>query len=254
MTINPFKYSIGTRVRDKAFLSMLKPQKGDMILDVGCGLGYFTDMISHTGAECLGIDLDDKCIKYCQSNMRGEYRLVDINKLPFQDNYFDKVLCTEVLEHINHNGVVLDEIKRVIKNNGVIVVSVPCSEGIFGSLFKRIGHNHVDSNSREYHWHKGYNKEGISTLLEKHQINPDEFYYTLVAGTEVFMGLTKVIIRILRAKKIDSQANALDIEKTFLWKVYKQLFPSVLLLANLEQPLSRYIKGHMIIVKGILRK
>jgi len=63
-----------------------------------------------------------------------------------------------------------------------------------------------------------------------------------------------VVVRLLRAKKIDSQANALEVEKTWLWRVYYRLFPVVLLLAWLEQPLSRYIKGHMVIVKGVCVK
>jgi len=251
---NPFKYSIGTRVRDGAFMTMLRPGPGDRILDVGCGLGYFTDMLSRAGAECVGIDLDDLCINYCKENLGGTYLLADINKLPFPDNYFNKVLCTEVLEHINHNGVVLDEIRRVLQPNGTIVASVPCSEGVFKSLFKRIGHNSVDGNSREYHWHKGYTEEGIKHLLWHYRFEVSDVYFTLVLGVEAFMGLTKVVVRLLRAKKIDSQANALEVEKTWLWRVYCRLFPAVLLLAWLEQPLARYIKGHMVIVKGVCVK
>jgi ubiquinone/menaquinone biosynthesis C-methylase UbiE len=251
---NPFKYSIGTRVRDNAFMSMLKPKAGDKILDVGCGLGYFTEMLNNARAECVGVDIDKRCISYCQDNLKGEYMMADINKLPFPDNSFDKVLCTEVLEHVNHNGVVLKEIRRVLKTNGTMVISVPCSEGVFGSLFKRIGHNNVDDNSREYHWHKGYTTEAIKHLLWHYQFEVFDIYYTLVLGVEIFMGLTKVVIRLLRAKKIDSQANALEVEKTMLWRVYCALFPVALLFARLEQPLARYFKGHMVIVKGMCVK
>lgn len=251
---NPFKYSVGTRVRDGVFMSMLKPEQGDRILDVGCGLGYFTNMLSGAGAECIGVDLDARCINYCQKNLEGTYVLADINKLPFPDSYFNKVLCTEVLEHVNHNGVVIREIRRVLQANGAMVVSVPCSEGVFKSLFKRIGHNSVGENSYEYHWHKGYTEEGIKHLLWHHHFEIRDVYYTLVLGVEAFMGLSKVVIRLLRAKKIDSQANALEVENTLLWKVYCRLFPAVLLLARLEQPLARYIKGHMVIVKGMCVK
>jgi len=128
---NPFAYSIGSRVRVEPFMRMLSPEHGDQILDVGCGLGYFTDMLSSNGAICTGIDLDEKCIEYCQKNMRGEYKIADVTDLPFADNSFDKVLCTEVLEHIIENGVVLDEIVRVTKDGGTVVASTPCSSGIF---------------------------------------------------------------------------------------------------------------------------
>lgn len=251
MKTNPFYYSVGTRVRDRAFLKFLHPMQGEKILDVGCGLGYFAELLGKAGAELTGIDADDKCIDYCKANIKGEFRLEDIRNLPYADNYFDKVLCTEVLEHVNKNEEVLNEIKRVIKPYGTIVVSVPCSEGIFKAFFKNIGHNSVDGNSREYHWHKGYSYDEICHLLNRYQFatNGDR-EYTLVAGVEAFMGLTKIVIRLLRAKKIDSQANAIEVEKTLLWKVYTRLFPVIWWFAKLEQPLSRYLKGHMIIVKG----
>lgn len=252
--INPFYYSVGTRVRDSIFLNTLKPQSDDKILDVGCGLGYFTDLLSRQGADCTGIDMDSRCIDYCTELMSGNYQIADATKLPFPNNHFDKVLCTEVLEHINNNGVVLDEIWRVLKDNGTLVTSVPCSEGIFGSLFKRIGHNSVEGNSREYHWHKGYTKGEIVELLREHRFTANSTHYTLVAGVEAFMGLTKIVIHILIAKKIDSQANALEVEHMRLWKVYCKLFPVIWAFARLEQPLSRVIKGHMIIVEARCKK
>jgi len=251
---NPFAYSIGSRVRDKPFLSMLKPEQGDNILDVGCGLGYFTNMLSSDGASCTGIDLDERCIEYCQRNMRGEYRVADITELPFADNYFNKILCTEVLEHIDKNGVVLDEIVRVTKDGGTVVATTPCSSGIFKGLFKRIGHSSVDSNSREYHHHKGYTAEGLEDLLLDHNIFPVETQYTLVAGAEVYMAITKIVIQTIMKGKISSQANALDVLGTRIWKMHKWSFPAIMKLVNLEQPLSKYLKGHMIIMKGVVCK
>jgi 2-polyprenyl-3-methyl-5-hydroxy-6-metoxy-1,4-benzoquinol methylase len=76
---NPFAYSIGSRVREKPFLKMLSPKTGDRILDLGCGLGYFTDMLSSNGTVCTGIDLDEECISYCKKNMRGKYEIGNVN-------------------------------------------------------------------------------------------------------------------------------------------------------------------------------
>ncbi len=248
---NPFKYSIGTRVRENIFLDMLEPVTGNKILDIGCGLGYFTDLLSGHGAITTGVDIDKSCIDYCQQNMRGKYAELDLTKIPYPypDKSFDKILCSEVLEHVKENGTILSEAKRMLKPDGMLVATTPCPEGIFGSSFKEIGHNHVDSNSHEYHHHKGYTKESLSQLLVTYGVMPTETQYTMVAGVEAFMGLTKVFIRRTQLKKIDSQANALRMDGQ-VWKIYKRLFPLLLLEAKIEQPLSRILKGHRVIARA----
>jgi len=254
MAVNPFHYSVGSRVRTKPFLDMLKPERGDNILDVGCGLGYFTDLLNSDGATCTGIDLDERCIAYCQENMKGKYMVADVTRLPFPDNHFNKVLCTEVLEHIKENGVVLDEIVRVAKDRSTVVATTPCSSGVFKGLFKRIGHGSVDDNSREYHHHKGYTEDSLGKLLYKHGIEPVETQYTLVAATEVYMAITKIVIQVIMGKKIHSQANALDVLDTRIWKAHKWSFPAIMAMVSAEQPLSRHFKGHMIIMRGVVSK
>ena len=250
---NPFKYSIGTRVRDSILLRMLEPQSGDRILDLGCGLGYFADLLVGYGASVTGVDIDSLCVNYCSKYMRGAYAELDLTKVPYPypDSYFNKALCSEVLEHIKDNDIVLREARRILRPQGTLVVSTPCLEGIFGLFFKNIGHDSVDSSSHEYHHHKGYTGETLGKLLTKHGFTILEIHYTMVAGIEIFMGLTKILIRLLQLKKINSQANALNVNSSLLWRVYKRLFPLVLLEARVEQPLSRFIKGHMIIMKAV---
>lgn len=256
MPDNPFHYSIGTRVRNKPFVSMLLPQLGDKILDVGCGLGYFIEVMSQYGAKCTGIDVDDLCLAYCRDNISGAYFKVDLTKppYPFSDSHFDKAICSEVLEHIKENDVILEELKRIMKPNGTLVVSTPCLDGVFGTLWKRIGHNSVNSNSHEYHHHKGYTEKTLSELLAKHSFVKQKTLYTMVFGVEAVMGISKVVVRKMQLKKIDSQANALNVDGMFLWKVYKRLFQFLFLYAKVEQPLAKVIKGHMIIMKGVLDK
>lgn len=254
--VNPFKYSVGTRARDKLFIAALKPQIEDKILDAGCGLGYFTDMLSNYGAYCIGIDIDRLCIEYCRRYMKGDYLAVDLSQspYPFPDNHFDKILCSETLEHIEDNGIVLQELRRILKPKGTLLVSTPCLEGVFGTFWKRIGHNNVDCISHEYHYHKGYTQESLAALLSAYGFASRRVNYTMVLGVEVIMGITKVLVRGLRLKKIDSQANALEVDGMCFWGIYKKLFPLLLLLIKVEQPLARVFKGHMIIMEGLCTK
>jgi len=250
---NPFRYSIGTIVRHDIIMDMLKLSPADTVLDVGCGLGYFTDLMAGIASESVGIDIDNKCVSWCRDNMRGNYRLVDLNDYPypFKDNTFNKILCTEVLEHILDNGAVLDELYRIIKPGGKIVISVPCREGMFGSYWKNIGHSYVDSNSREYHHHKGYTAKQLINMIRYHRFIPGGYEYTMVAGVEIFMGITKILIHRMQLKKIDSQANALNVNGNMIWKLYRGLFPLLEWYARIEQKTSGRLKGHMIIMSGM---
>ncbi len=251
--INPFYYSIGTRVRDKVFARMLGDVRGRTLLDIGCGLGYFTDFFQNKGATCTGIDLDERCLRYCTQSMGGTYLSWDITSYPypFPDNHFDFIICSEVLEHVRDNGKVLAEIRRLLRPNGILIASTPCSEGVFGSFIKNIGHRSVDSHSLEYHWHKGFTREELSTLLAKHGIVAVDAQYTMVFVVEIVMGLTKLFVGHNQGKDIDSQADALNMTRKPFWEVYRKLFPILAILGNIEQPLDRLLRGHMIIVKGV---
>ena len=59
---NPFKYSIGSRIRDRYILNLLKPKKHDNILDLGCGIGYNCELLSNLGARVLGADVSHEAI------------------------------------------------------------------------------------------------------------------------------------------------------------------------------------------------
>jgi 2-polyprenyl-3-methyl-5-hydroxy-6-metoxy-1,4-benzoquinol methylase len=249
---NPFYYSIGTRVRDRIFTKMMGDVRGRTLLDIGCGLGYFTDYYAERGSESTGIDLDERCLEYCREYMRGKYIRWDITEYPypFPAESFDIIICSEVLEHIQENGKVVDEVRRLLKPSGIFIASTPCGSGIFGAFFKNIGHSGVDDNSLEYHWHKGFNKESLGALLEQHGIKVADTQYTMVAAVEIFMGLTKIFVSRSQSKNIDSQADALNMMRKPIWGLYKKLFGILSVIAVIEQPLSKLLRGHMIIVKG----
>jgi hypothetical protein len=125
---------------------------------------------------------------------------------------------------------------------------------MFRGLFKRIGHGSVDSNSLEYHHHKGYTNKNLASLLAKHHILPIETHYTLVALAEIYMAITKIAVQLLMKRKIHSQANALYLLNTTAWKLNCKTFPAIMKTLELEQKLSKYFRGHMIIMKGVVLK
>lgn len=106
---------------------------GDSILDYGCFDGAFgRTLLQHRNVKYYGID------KNIDAIMRGKQikwlNLIEYKfPLPFPDAHFDKVFMFEVLEHIADQDQILNDIYRVIKQGGVLVVSVP-RRHIFSAL------------------------------------------------------------------------------------------------------------------------
>lgn len=102
----------------------LLPDSG-RVLDIGCFNGYVLDILKNKGYETYGIDASKNAVKLCSE--KGHIVLeADLEKeIPFEENFFDCVLGMEIIEHIADTDTLLKEVKRVLKPNGVLVMSTP---------------------------------------------------------------------------------------------------------------------------------
>lgn len=115
---------------------LLSIAQGDCLLDLGCGEGRH---IIHACLEhnILGVGVDlslrdlrtaaERFAPFSQYNSQSHLVLQqsDATCLPFADNSFDKIICSEVLEHIENYAGVLQEICRILKPGGILALSVP---------------------------------------------------------------------------------------------------------------------------------
>jgi len=104
----------------------VKYTKDKIVLDVPCGSGWGTSLIDNAN-EVYGVDISLDAIQYARSHFKGIFSQGSMCKLLFEDNKFDVALCFEGIEHITkEEGVIfINEIKRVVKRDGLIVGSVP---------------------------------------------------------------------------------------------------------------------------------
>lgn len=94
------------------------------VLDVGCADGGFLKYYAekHKESDLYGIDLSKEAIKMC---VIGDCRQGSIYKLPFDEKTFDLVTCSELMEHLEHPEEAIKEMKRVLKENGVLAITTP---------------------------------------------------------------------------------------------------------------------------------
>jgi SAM-dependent methyltransferase len=98
------------------------------VLDAGCGIGYGAAMLHGAGAsEVVGVDVSETAIEIARSRVPDGVWLevADLVDLPFPDDQFDRIVCFEVIEHVDHPELVLDELARVLAPGGLLLISSP---------------------------------------------------------------------------------------------------------------------------------
>jgi SAM-dependent methyltransferase len=106
--------------------------KDKTVLDAGCGSGYGTDFLASQGAKyALGIDISPEAIAYAQAHYQRdnlEYRVMDVTEPDLNDRSFDVIVAFELIEHLQNQERFLAEMARVLKNDGLFIISTPNRE------------------------------------------------------------------------------------------------------------------------------
>ncbi|AEH07487.1 class I SAM-dependent methyltransferase [Methanothermococcus okinawensis] len=103
-------------------------RKNTVILDCGCGFGSFYNLTKNL--DTIYFDFSYNLLKKFKNihNLETNKICGDVSNLPFKTGSFDLVLCINVLEHIKDYKNAINEIKRVLKNNGTAIFVVVNSE------------------------------------------------------------------------------------------------------------------------------
>ena len=113
------------RKRVRRILALLAPRFGDRVLEIGCGAGHILAQVPT--AQRFGMDLAESLLAKAARRLERHGALVqgDAEHLPFRDRAWERVYCSEVLEHLPSPAAALAEMHRIVARGGVAVVSVP---------------------------------------------------------------------------------------------------------------------------------
>ena len=150
------EFDPGFEQRARFIFENIEKYKPKKILDAGCGRGFYSHAVSFYPFinEIQGFDINESylrlAISHC-TDSRITLKKADLYHLPYPDSYFDFIIFSEVLEHLIDEKKALQELKRVLKKNGVIALSVPNIQFPFlwdplNWLLMRLFNTHIDKN------------------------------------------------------------------------------------------------------------
>jgi|GEM_PF-1263729 len=118
-------------------MEFMDPKSSDNILEIGCGEGYYTNKLLEKTNNVTATDIAEKFLEKARKNTDNraiKYIACPAEKLPFPDNFFDKVFISEVIEHLLDWEVGIKEIFRVLKPGGYVVITTPSKFSYFNIL------------------------------------------------------------------------------------------------------------------------
>lgn len=137
--------------RYKSIISIIKDKK---VLDAACGEGYGSNILAQYATSVVGIDVSNEAVQYAQEHYEKEnlkYICASIENIPLKDHSVDVVVSFETIEHVNAQvqEKFLQEIKRVLKPDGILIMSSP----------DKRTYSDLRNYNNEYHIHEMYKNE-----------------------------------------------------------------------------------------------
>lgn len=215
-------------IKRKDFLKRIKAieniygQKGK-ILDVGCAIGTFLDVCQKRGWEVYGEELSDFAAQYAKDKFDLNVFSGELIEAKFPDNFFDVVTLWDVVDHSERPRLLLKEVHRILKKDGLIVVQTTMKDGLI---------------YRTAHYLYLLSRGLIKFPVEKgHPIHHSTFYSTKTLNQALELAGFKVI----KKKKTELAGQLTSVAQNSLFRVFYGLVNLIGYLIN--KPLERAFYG-----------
>jgi SAM-dependent methyltransferase len=155
---------------------LAREQLGARVLEIGCGLGNFTEHLADRELV-VAIDAEPDCIAAHRARFAGRTNLVSLcvnvvsPEFPkLREHRPDSVACLNVLEHVRDDAAALAHLEAVLPKGGRVVLIVPAFESLYGPIDERLGHC------------RRYSKKSLVGAAERAGFRPEVLRYVNSAG------------------------------------------------------------------------
>jgi 2-polyprenyl-3-methyl-5-hydroxy-6-metoxy-1,4-benzoquinol methylase len=225
------------RLRAEVALTLFDCEPDARVLDVGCGVGSFSALLAARSMRVTCADVSEKNVEAVLRRHPGLAAVrADTTALPFDEDAFDAAVLMEVLEHVEDDRVALSEIRRVVRDDGLLILSVP-NLAAPAPLLERLPLRSVHAQEGpEHHFRDGYSPRELTGLLAESGFRIEAMLsvggaaYRLTADV---VSLVHLAYRSLRRQTSWTWADVDADQETPLMRIYGSVFPALLVIARL---------------------
>ena len=182
------------------FSKILKHTKKGKLIDFGCGFGGFVKHCGDNNLDAIGFEINNEAIKKLKINNVP----IELDKKNLQNKY-ENLVSINVLEHIKNDNQTIAEFKKILKNNGRLILYLPHSRYLWTELDELVGH------------HRRYDKKDLVSKLERNGFQIKHVEYVDFIGSLVI-----TFTKLLRIKLGYSKNLTIFYDKT-IFKFFKYL-------------------------------
>jgi len=136
------------------------------ILDVGCGSGAMLGFLKKYG-QVYGLDASKKAVSICKRLGYFDVKCCLADKMSYSDSSFDIVVLSDILEHVEEDRAVLQEAGRVLKSNGIALITVPASQKLWSK------------NDEVLHHKRRYSRQQLKQLADGFKVRKVSYIHFL---------------------------------------------------------------------------